>query len=332
MGMACVCQKGESEEETIIRILSTMHLSDIEVNSAYNEFLKCINQDEKYLDFFLFKNYLNKIIGENNYKHAQMTFFENLRKLDKKQANIKIIGTIIIYLAKGNNYQKKEILIEHFEKFYDSFDDLTVKIFIGDLIESNTNVCLASFKTNLGSDGVEAMSEIWNNARKAKLASNIFQNFESIKSKHIFNYRTPIKRIEKFDKSDTIKPLSLTGQMSQFSQLDQLTQCNQLNQSFENDMIISEGNPNNKDPNKVITFKNTMKEDICEYFEKHNKAQSEQFFSSSGFKFNARKLSEQQKVIKEFIDLSFSQLSGEYIRTWLYDDFMREKAVEEMKG
>ena len=327
--MTCVCQKGESEEETIIRILSTMHLSHIEVRSAYSEFLKCINQDEKYLDFFLFKTYLQKIIGDNNYKSAQMTFFENLRKLDKKQANIKIIGTIIIYLAKGNNYQKKEILIEHFEKFYDSFDDFSIKTFIGDLIESNTNVCLISFNANLGAEGVESMAEIWNNQRKAKLASSIFSNFESIKSKHSINYKSP--KVEAYDKSsENFRNLSSTG-LSQFSQLDQLNQCNQLNQSFEIDMIISEGNPNNKDPNKVITFKNTLKEDISEYFEKHNKIQSDQLFSSSGFKFSAKKLNEQQKVIKEFIDLSYSQLSGEYIRTWLYDDFMREKALEEMK-
>lgn len=331
MGLTCACQKGESEEETIIRILSTMHLSHIEVRSAYTEFLRCVNQDEKYLDFFLFKTYLNKILGENNYKQAQMTFFENLRKLDKKQANIKIIGTIIIYLSKGNNYQKKEILIEHFEKFYDNFDDISIKTFIGDLIESNTNVCLASFNVNLGAEGVDAMAEIWNNSRKAKLASTIFSNFESIKAKHIIGLKSPA-RIELFDKSDTMKSMNMTGHMSQFSQLDQLNTCNQLNQSFEIDMIISEGNPNNKDPNKVITFKNTMKEDICEYFEKHNKVQSEQLFSSSGFSFSAKKMSEQQKVIKEFIDLSFSQLSGEFIRTWLYDDFMREKAIEESKN
>lgn len=297
MGITCACQKGESEEETIVKILSSMNLNDIETKSAYSEFSKCINKEGDFLDYFMFKSFLAKIVGDNNYKAAQTTFFENIRKSDGNKVNIKVIGSLIIYLSKGTNYQKIEMLSEHYETFYRHFDETSVKSFLSDLVDANTNNCLFAFREQLGKEGIESLVDIWKKVSKRKLVNHVLENYEGIRTKHCLSYKSPKPKIHR------------------------------LNQSMDMEFEI-DGNPNNKDPNMVITFKNNMKEDICEYYEKYNKSQADQFFSSSGFNFNSKTLNVEQQAIKDFIELSFAQLSGEYIRAWLYEDYLKEKTYE----
>lgn len=294
MGAACTYQKGESEDETITRILSSMSLNGIETKSAYNEFLKCLNEDDAYLDFFQFKSFLTRIIGENVYKKAQLSFFENLRQIEA--LSIKLIGILIIYLSKGSNYQKIESLSEHFERFYHKYDETSVKIFLNNVIELHTDLCLLSFKENLDSETVQNLSEVWSKIRKLKLCSHMFMNYESIKAKGIFMQKSPL----------------IIGKKP--------------GQAIESDMTLAQSNPNFKSTNKEVLLDTGDREDICEYYEKHNKTQSDHFFNSSGFKFSTKKLSDQEKGIKEFIELSFSQLDGGYIRSWLYEDYIKEKS------
>lgn len=294
MGLTCTCQKIESEEETIMTILSSMNLAEIESKSVYNEFLRCINKDENYLDFFLFRNFLTKIVGENKYKDAQINFFENMRKMNEN--NIRRIGAMIIYLSKGSTYTKIELLTEHYQAYYKRFEDKTVKQFLNDMIESNTDNCLVSFREYLGNESFKMMTEIWRKSRKRKFCQNIYSNFESIKIKYLTDLKSPPLRISK------------------------------LNNSIEIETSIASNNANNKDANRVITFLNGKKEDICEYYEKNNRSESEQFFSSGTLSVDSAKTSREDfKIVKEFIELSYTQLNGEYIRTWLYEDYSKEK-------
>ena len=36
----------------------------------------------------------------------------------------------------------------------------------------------------------------------------------------------------------------------------------------------------------------------------------------------------EEKVLKEFFELSFSQLNGEFIRNWLYDEYIKDKPYD----
>lgn len=291
MGINLTCQKAENEEEILFKILNSMNLSEIETKSAYGEFLKCINKDEIYLDFFLFNNYLTKIVGDTSYKKAQTVFFENLRKLDDKKRNIKMIGCQIVYLSKGNNSQKIEQLYEHYKAYYTSFDEKTVKEFITDIIDANTDNCLTSFRENLGHEGVENMTDIWKKIRKKKLLYHIFLNYESVKMKY---HRSPGKiSIEKMGKTFLLEEEDITN---------------------------------------IAVKKCGMKDDIVDAYEKYNKSQCDVLFKKNFHFDKAEKkddnLTDDQKVIKEFIELCFSQLSGEYIRTWLNEDYVKEKSYE----
>ena len=118
----CHCQKIESEQEVIMRILSKMSLCDIETKSVYEEFFKCLNREDGFLDYFLYKTFLNKIVGDNNYKNVQSKFFENLWKINDSGKKSKVIGTVIILLSKGVETTKVETLFKHYSTFYLKYD------------------------------------------------------------------------------------------------------------------------------------------------------------------------------------------------------------------
>ena len=106
MGVNCSCQKVESEEESFYNIFSSLNLNEIKARSAYSEFQKCINKEDGFLDYFLFKNFVYEIVGKSIYKSAQINFFDNLRKSEDKNQNLKKIGALIIFLAKGSVTKK----------------------------------------------------------------------------------------------------------------------------------------------------------------------------------------------------------------------------------
>lgn len=282
MGVTCACQKIECEEEIVSRILSTMSLAEIETKSAYAEFLKCINKEDGYIDYFLFKNFISLVSGNNIYKNAQISFFENLRKSETRGGqNIKKIGTLIIFLSKGSQFQKIESLYQHYTKFYVNFDEKTVKEFINDLIEANTDNCIQSFRENLDHEVIQNMSEIYKNLRKKLLLHHIFNNFERVKIKYF--HQAPKYLDEKPDK---------------------------LNTSLDVD-----GN-----------FDNDNKDDLAEVYERYNKNQCD--LLNHPFTLEAKKFCEDEKIIKEFFELAYNFMSGEYIRNWLSEDYLKEKSYE----
>jgi hypothetical protein len=295
MGVVCSCQKIECEEETVARILSTMNLSEIETKSACVEFGKCINKEDGYLDFFLFKNFLNKITANNNYKNAQISFFENLRKLDERNQNIKKIGSMIIFLSKGSKFQKVEALYDHFIKYYTSFDEKAVKEFINDLIEANTDNCIQAFRENLGYDVTQNMTEIYKKLRKRQLLYQIYANFERVKIRYFHQSPKFINKNENLNTSVDIE-------------------------------AAQEPNVDYGFDSNIKTTKQ-FKEDT-ETYERFNKNQCD--LISRQFTLDLKKLNDEEKIIKEFIELAFNHMSGEYMRNWLYEDYLKEKSVENM--
>jgi hypothetical protein len=286
MGNTCTCEKLETEEEMIGRIMTSLALKEIDSVSAYENFLKCIVNKE--LNYFSFQNYLNSIVGDNKYSKIQKTYFEILSKLEGgNYENMKKIGIMIISLSKGYNAVKTNLLISHFNYFYlnqlFSNDMETVKedidsnrlifslrLFVSDVIECNTQHCLTTCREFMQYDGFKNVSNIWNIKRKRKLLINILQNLENIEMKFI-------KNREELDKH-------------QYSSGDAFKSYKSMNMSDE-----SEGDSENREIKPL--YVNAIYDII---------------------------------IINEFIELTYPQLNGEYIRNYLYDEYMKERSFDKI--
>lgn len=270
------CQKVECEEEILQRILSTMILPEIDCKIAYTEFLKCIDKD-KNLNYFKFQNFIKVIIGNNIYKLAQKEFFDNLFRNGDK--SIRVIGSIIIFLAKGTKTSKIELLKIHFTNYYQGLNDNSIKEFVQDIIDANTDNCIVSFKNNLSIDLVRNMCDIYQKKRKRKLENFILNNYDGIKTKYynLKNNNEIILEEEGYDEDNLLN----------------------------NTLADLEENKKNLKHGKVITIE--KEEDIFKSEEETMK---------------------NEKVLKEFFELTFSQLSGEFIRNWLYDEYLKDKPYD----
>jgi hypothetical protein len=268
MGSQCACQKIENEEDFINILLSTMSLNDIECKSAYSEFLKCYNKEDGFIDYFQFKTYLSKIIGEGMYKNNQFNYFENIRRIDKD--NLKILGIIIIYLSKGTNFQKMNLLTQHYMNYYKYCEEKVVKEFIRDCINCHTDHCLNAFRDMFDHDTLVKMNEFWKKMRKNNLLNEVFKNYTSTKKKYSIEsypeYNLNMNNTEGFEKGQQVE--------------------------------LTEGSKTQGD----FYIKNRVE-----------------------FIDEKVKLKKEEIIIKEFIELSFIQLSGEYVRTYLYEDYLKEK-------
>lgn len=253
-----------------------MSLNDIETKSAYEEFFKCLNIEERILDYFKYKTFLTKIVGDNNYKSVQLKFFENLWKNDREGKNAKIIGTMIILLSKGLATTKVEILFKHFTNFYLIYDEKTVKEFIYDIIDANTDQCINSFRENFGHEISEQMGRIYTKERKKKLMKEIYLNYECV-----------------FIKCHHNSPENIRNQ--------------KLNSSFdygnmEMNFIDSELLPKERNFLPQLQDKKLLA---------------------------VKKISgNSQRIIREFMQLSFNQLSGNYIRSWLEEEYYKDRDYE----
>lgn len=286
MGNTCTCEKIETEEEMIGRIMTSLALKEIDSVSAYENFLKCIVNRE--LDFFSFQNYLNSIVGDNKYSKIQKTYFDNLRKLEGgNYENMKKIGIMIISLSKGYNTVKTNLLISHFNYFYlnqlfsNEIDTIkeeidsnrlifSLRLFVSDVIECNTQHCLTTCREFMQYDGFKNVSNIWNIKRKRKLLCNILQNIENIEMKFLKNK----EELEKY----------------QYSSGDAFKSYKSMNMTEE-----SEDENENREVKPL--YVNAIYDII---------------------------------ITNEFIELTYPQLNGEYIRNYVYDEYMKERSFEKI--
>ena len=280
MGLILTCQKLECEDEILQRILSTMFLTEINCKLAYIEFLKCINKDNT-IHYFKFQMFLKLIIGNNIYKLAQKEFFNNLFR--NSATSIRVIGTIIIFLSKGGKSDKIELLKTHFNSYYNGLNDNSIKEFVMDIIDANTDNCIVSFKSNLSVDLVKNMCDVYQHKRKRKLEDLILGNYDGVKMKY-FNIKT-----NEID----------------LCQGDEL----KLNNSLIDD-----------DDNNINNNSNINDNDVGI---KSEKAMNDDLFINEDCSVKS------DKMLKEFFELSYSQLNGEFIRSWLYDEYLKDKPYDE---
>ena len=278
MGLILTCQKLECEDEILQRILSTMFLTEINCKLAYIEFLKCINKDNT-IHYFKFQTFLKLIIGNNIYKLAQKEFFNNLFR--NSATSIRVIGTIIIFLSKGSKSDKIELLKTHFNSYYNGLNDNSIKEFVMDIIDANTDNCIVSFKSNLSVDLVKNMCDVYQHKRKRKLEDLILGNYDGVKMKY-FNIKT--NEIDLCQGGDELK----------------------LNNSLIDDDDNNNSNLNDNDVG--IKNEKTMNDDLF---------------------INEDCSVKSDKMLKEFFELSYSQLNGEFIRSWLYDEYLKDKPYDE---
>ena len=279
MGLILTCQKLECEDEILQRILSTMFLTEINCKLAYIEFLKCINKDNT-IHYFKFQTFLKLIIGNNIYKLAQKEFFNNLFR--NNATSIRVIGTIIIFLSKGSKSDKIELLKTHFNSYYNGLNDNSIKEFVMDIIDANTDNCIVSFKSNLSVDLVKNMCDVYQHKRKRKLEDLILGNYDGVKMKY-FNIKT-----NEID----------------LCQGDELKLNNSLIDDDDNNNINSNINDND------VGIKN-------------EKVMNDDLFINEDCSVKS------DKMLKEFFELSYSQLNGEFIRSWLYDEYLKDKPYDE---
>ena len=67
MGITLCCEKVESEEETISRILSNMTLAEIDTETVYKNFKETISISENKIVPSEFNSFLCNIVGDNYY-------------------------------------------------------------------------------------------------------------------------------------------------------------------------------------------------------------------------------------------------------------------------
>ena len=189
----CLCIKGETEEELISRIIQSMRINEINVYTAYEDFINCI-VDHK-LDENSYKLFILKMIGNDRYQNAQKDFFNNIYIYYKKDdKNIKVIGSLICFLAKGSITEKVEVLFNHLKLFY---NDLVsgVNDLIVEMVQVNTKLFEVTLKTYIGQEGVRNLKELWNDERIENLTNSYYSDLQSyINRKVADNYDELLKK------------------------------------------------------------------------------------------------------------------------------------------
>ena len=193
----CFCIKGETEEEIITRIIQSMRINEININTVYEDFLYCISNNELVENSF--KLFILKIIGNDRYQNAQKDFFTNIYLHYKKDnKNIKVIGSFICYLAKGSVSEKVDILFKHLKRYYTDME-LAVNELINEMIYVNTNIFEITLRNYIGPDGESNLKEIWKDTRISNLCNyftNDFNNYKKekkLKNEDIFKRYIEIK-------------------------------------------------------------------------------------------------------------------------------------------
>jgi len=161
--ISMLCSSKFSEEELVSKYLKTMELSKIEVSVAYLEFLECIFDGR--LDLIKYKQFVSKAVGNGVYEEVQIDYFENLLKTSGRNSPVKRIGAIICFLARENQISKIKHLYQHILKYYGENDN-SIKEFINDIIDLNTDNCFHSFNLKINEEVSKKLMNVWKKSRK----------------------------------------------------------------------------------------------------------------------------------------------------------------------
>lgn len=184
MGNNLQCHIGESEEEIIERIFSSIPFNDIQVQKVYSQYKDCliINEEGKEieLDYFKYSTMINKIINKENNKCKliHLDYFDMLRKIDQ---SILCIGAILIYISKGTKEEKISLLNDHYANYSGDYTKEGILSFIKKIIKANTDICVNA--SDNGKESSKKMKEVYDDYRKTKLANYIMLNYDLLISK-----------------------------------------------------------------------------------------------------------------------------------------------------
>ena len=188
--ISMLCSSKHSEEELVSQYLHSMEIAKIDINKAYSECLDCIFEGR--VDAIKYKQFVVKVVGNSPFQEIQLEFFENLLKSTKKNAQVKRIGTTVCFLAEGSQINKVKLLTQHIKKYYGDSDN-SIKEFINDVIDINTDNCYLSFKSKIDPEITNHLIEVWKKPRKTKLFFKIYENYESACKKYFSQVETKKK-------------------------------------------------------------------------------------------------------------------------------------------
>ena len=167
------------------------------------------------------------------------------------------------------------------------------QIFISDVIECNTEDCLIAFREYIGLEGAKNISDIWVLQREIKLLEHIASNFETLKIKYKMNLgENVLEEVLRHVDSNDDSKLDYQGNKGRLLQ-EELYEFQDLNSK--------------------------------EFFS--NKAKS----NLNVKPYYAPTLVD-PAIIREFVELSFPQLNGEYIRNYLYEEYMKERTPDDQSA
>lgn len=169
----CFCIKGETEEEIISRIIQSMRINEININTVYEDFSNCVSGNEIVDNSF--KLFILKMTGNDRYQNAQKDFFTNIFLHYKKDhRNVKVIGSFICFLGKGSVSEKVDALFKHLKKYYSDLD-LAINELVYDMIYVNTRLIELTLRGYIGPDGESNLRDLWKDSRINNL-TNYFRN------------------------------------------------------------------------------------------------------------------------------------------------------------
>jgi hypothetical protein len=179
----CFCIKGETEEEIISRIIQSMRINEISINTVYEDFSNCISNNELVEESL--RLFILKMIGNDRYQNAQKDFFTHIYLHYKKDnRNVRVIGSFICFLGKGSVSEKVDVLYKHLKKYYTDLEQAVNEI-IYDIIYVNTKIFELTLRGYIGPEGESNLNELWKEGRILNL-SNYFRNdFQSYKQEKV---------------------------------------------------------------------------------------------------------------------------------------------------
>ena len=324
MGIDYSCQSVESEEETVNRIFKDMFKKQIQPEKIYENFLKCIYFDNKTkinrINRELFQTFLFNVLEDNRYYHLYKDYFNSIINKYSDIQSIRKIGLIIIDvgLEKNLNFNKKDIYVEHFTKFYLDQKEINIE----EIIEKGNFKFL--YNENISGN----LQDNYDNNRN-------FINF--FKKKELENLENAIKQCI----TDTIEnnTNNLTHAMNNiltYDRLELLTKSWEINNKklilfeilrnytslVEKFCLFPYGVGTTKDSIDMKKAKSSDLRHLIKGLDTYNKFQQ---INDENVKIKLRMEIDdfcvtKEKLLESFFELSATQMNGDAIRNWLFEN------------
>ena len=189
LGINLGCFVVDNELEIISHILNDTKLTQVSLKEELQRFLSNftdysnLNYNENIVSLFddskiKLNQYIESILHQNSiYVEAQKKYFEAIITKYKYLKKIICIFCIIIIFQTNANYKDKvDMLFEKIKIFY-GVQESSLKVFVNDLIELNTEVCKLSFMGYFDSNELVKIDNLFEPYRIEKLFNRILASY-----------------------------------------------------------------------------------------------------------------------------------------------------------